>query len=208
MAVDWPGNAARDGPIGYAVLAVCQMLNVFVPARGIAIPPGVRQLELGLGGEIHRGLAAHYAGVVGTMLVAQGRCLCGFADWPAVVEVARELATRNAVDRVAILSFWPGDRGPLTERVFDIDDDAAHEGIAAGELVVLDHGTVEQRRYRRLLRALSGAVGREVTLQLKSHATLAGVLAFDPESEVGSIGDRTFVAAQVHALVEVADAGC
>ena len=181
---------------------MCDMVNAFIPTRHVALAPSVRDLDLGYGNAIQRDLALHFAGVPGTILTSTARCLCGFADWDALLTLARDLAVRNAVDFVAVLSFVDGDRRALTEIEFDIDDDAARVPIAARELVVLHNGPVEQRRHRRLLRGLAAAVGREVTLRLKNRAVLRGALAFDPASEVGAVGNRTFVAAQVHELAD------
>jgi hypothetical protein len=85
--------------------------------------------------------------------------------------------------------------------VVDPDDPEHCTPLEPGELVVLRTLPAERRRHRRLIRALVARVGWPATLQMKHGTELHGTLvAFDPESEVGTIGERTFVAAQVLSL--------
>ena len=179
---------------------MCEMLNVFVPLPRPVMGPPVRGLQLLASGEIQKDFAARYGCAGGVILsgsCAQG-CLCGFADWNAFYELAQDLFDRNRMDSMSALRFWSKDRHELTERVVDPDDPELWTPLEPGELVVLRALPAERRRHRRLLRALVAGVGSTATLEMKHGAELHGTLvAFDPESEVGTIGDRTFVAAQV-----------
>ena len=179
---------------------MCEMLNVFVPLLQPVMGPPVRGLHFLPSGEIQKDFAARYGRAGGVILsgaCAQG-CLCGFVDWNAFYEVAQDLFDRNTIESMSALRFWSKDRYELTERVVDPDDPELCTPLEPGELVVLRALPAERRRHRRLLRALVASVGSPATLQMKHGAELHGTLvAFDPESEVGTIGDRTFVAAQV-----------
>lgn len=179
---------------------MCEMLNVFIPAARPALPPPVRGLSFVPDGEIQRDLAARYADARGVVLcgVGGGPCLCGFADWDALYEIARAVLARNRLPWMAVLHFWSGDRYTLEEHWVDPDDPEACVPHGLGELVVLRPEAPERRRHRVVVRALARAVDREVTLRLKSGRTLRGLLeAFDEESQVGRVGSRTFAAAEV-----------
>jgi len=179
---------------------MCEMLNIFVPLPRPVMGPPVRGLRFLTSGEIQKDFAARYGrtgGVILTGASAQG-CLCGFEDWNAFYETARDLFDRNAIESMSALRFWSGDRYELAERVVDPDDPERCPPLEPGELVVLRTLPAERRRHRQLLRALVARVGSPATLHMKHGAELHGTLvAFDEESEVGTIGDRTFVAAQV-----------
>ena len=179
---------------------MCEMLNVFVPLLQPVMGPPVRGLHFLPSGEIQKDFAARYSRAGGVILsgaCAQG-CLCGFVDWNAFYELAQDLFDRNPIESMSALRFWSKDRYELTERVVDPDDPELCTPLEPGELVVLRALPAERRRHRRLLRALVACVGSPATLQMKHGAELHGTLvAFDPESEVGTLGDRTFVAAQV-----------
>ena len=187
---------------------MCEMLNIFVPLPRPVMGPPVRGLHFSASGEIQKDFAARYGRAGGIILAggcAQG-CLCGFADWNAFYELAQDLFDRNAIESMSALRFWSKARYELTERVVDPDDPELCTPLAQGELLVLRTLPAERRRHRRLLRALVACVGGRTTLQMKHGAELHGTLvAFDPESEVGTVGDRTFVAAQVLAIATEGD---
>lgn len=182
------------------------MVQLFVPVARAALAAPVRGLHFEPTTERpQRDLALRFADQAGTFLAGAGAqgCLCGFSDWAAVAEIARDLAQRNAAPFIAVLSYTAGSRYDLIEREVDIDDDAPCAQAAHGALIVLHNGPVEQRRHHRIVRALVGAVGTEVVLRLKGGQLLRGTLgAFDAASEVGAVGTRTFVAAQVHELAD------
>jgi hypothetical protein len=183
------------------IRAMCEMINVFVPVRHPAVGPEVRGFSLGTGGEVQRDFAERYARAHGTILVGKNAktCLCGFGDWEAFYDVARDILTRNAIATLAVVRFWSGDRYTLTERAIDPDDAELCTPVELGEVVVLCTGPPEQRRHRIVVRTLARKVGEAVTLHMKGGRELKGTLvAFDVESEVGHVGTGTFVAAQVH----------
>ena len=70
---------------------MCEMLNLFVPAKHPALGEPVRGLVFDDGGEIQRDFAARFAAEGGTILSASGGkgCLCGFDDWDAAYETSR-----------------------------------------------------------------------------------------------------------------------
>jgi hypothetical protein len=179
------------------------MMNLFVPLPIPVMGPPVRGLHFKSGGEIQKDFAAKYAKAGGTILVgacAQG-CLCGFIDWDAVYELSNDLFEHNAITTLSLLRFWSKSRYELTERVLDPDDPELRVPFEYGEVVVLQTLPADRRRHRRLLRALTARVGSQATLHMKHGETVhGGLTSFDPESEVGTIGDRTFVAAQVLSL--------
>jgi hypothetical protein len=184
---------------------MCVMLNVFVPVPDAAVGPPVRGLHLLSFGEIQRDFAARFAAAHGTLLAAHGgrTCLCGFDDWPALYEIARELLGRNAVSYVALLHFWSSERYQLVERAVDLEDAEQRTAIATGEVVIASIEPARRRRHRQVVRTLRRRIGAVVSLTLRSGRTLRGVLVeFDPESEVGRVGDQTFVAGQVHEVAE------
>jgi hypothetical protein len=181
---------------------MCELLNLFVPRKVPELGPPVRHLSFGDGGEIHEAFAALYAGR-GAVLAASSKfgCLCGFNDWDAVYETARDLVVRNAVSEIVFLRFWSGDRYKLRTRTVDPDDAESCRPLERGEVVVVHTGPPEQRRHRLVVRSLVRAVGEKATLRLKGGRTLSGtVTAFDEVSETGAIGDVAFVAGQVMAL--------
>ena len=179
---------------------MCEMLNIFVPLARPVMGPPVRGLHFLVSGEIQKDFATRYGRAGGVILsgaCAQG-CLCAFVDWNAFYELARGVFDRNPIESMCGLRFGSKERYVLTERVVDPDEPEACTPLEPGELVVLRTLPAERRRHRRLIRALVARVGSLATLQMKHGAELHGMLvAFDPESEVGTIGDRTFVAAQV-----------
>jgi hypothetical protein len=195
---------AAGGVIGSVPESVvCDMLNLFVPVARPALGAPVRGLRFAIGGEIQRDMAARFAADAGTILCGYGggMCLCGFADWPGLYELARDLRVRNAVDYVALLKFFSGRRYRLVERAVDLDDAEMCTPVDDGVLVVARCEPREPRRHRQVVRALSRSVGAHVVLRLKSGRVLPGVLlAFDPETQVGSVDDRAFVAGQVLAV--------
>jgi hypothetical protein len=178
---------------------MCEMLNMFVPARTAATEP-VRGLVFSEGGEVQKDFALRYQKTKGTMLVGSGGgyCLCGFQDWDALYDVARSTMERAKVDWLAVIHFWSGDRYELVEREVDPDAPELCTAVEVGELVVLRAQPAEQRRHRRVVKALRERVGSRVTLALKSGRALNGWLqVFDAESEVGVLDETTFVAGQV-----------
>lgn len=179
---------------------MCEMLNIFVPLARPVMGPPVRGLHFLPSGEIQKDFAARYCRAGGVILsgaCAQG-CLCGFVDWNAFYELAQGVFDRNAIESMCGLRFWSKDRYELTERVVDPDEPEHCTALEPGELIVLRTQPADRRRHRRLIRALVAHIGSPATLHMKHGAELHGTLvAFDPESEVGTIGERTFVAAQV-----------
>jgi hypothetical protein len=116
----------------------------------------------------------------------------------AFYEVVRDALERNRVQWVAAIHFWSGDSYELGERTLDPYDAEASTSLPCGEVAVLRAEHPEQRRHRRVVRALSRGVGATVILRMKSGRDLQGTLtAFDAESEVGHVGGATVVAAQV-----------
>ena len=188
---------------------MCEMLNLFVPARRVVLAPPVRGLSFDEGGEIQRDFRARFADQRGTILVGSGSgpCLCGFGDWPALYETVRALATRNAVDTIAFLKFWSGDTYRLAERVVDPDDPEQCVEVGDGEVVIARTVPVETRRHRRVVRRLGQRIGARVTLTYKHGGAHHGVVtSFDPESEVGGLDGAFFAAAQVFAVEDEGDA--
>lgn len=187
---------------------MCQMLNAFVPtasAAQVALVAPVRGLSFGALGEVQRDFAARSARGAGAVLIGRrrGDCLCGFDDWPALYEALRALLVANRAERVEALLFWSGDRYALSERAVDLDEPRDHAPFALGEVVIARIEPAERRRHRGIVRALAGAVGADVTLRLKSGRELRGTIEeFDPESEVGRIGGRAFVAGEVMGIGE------
>jgi len=182
---------------------MCEMLNLFVPARAPSLGPPVRGLHFGTGGEIQRDFAERYRGTPGVILcgACASGCLCGFTDWDALYALGRDVLERNALESVSVLHFWSKDRYALTERIVDPDDPDECTKGTQGEVIVMRVAPPERRRHRRLLRALVAGVGSVATLRMKRGDSLHGTLvAFDPASEVGTIADHTFVAAQVFAI--------
>lgn len=185
---------------------MCEMVNLYVPRAPALLGPPVRGLHFKSQGEIQHDFATRFATGPGSFLhgYGSGSCLCGFDDWPALYDVARDLIERNDVAYVAALKFWSGDRYQLAERELDPDDAEQCTPVRDGELIILRCGPAEQRRHRQVRRDLTRHVGARVTLRLKSGRALHGLLAaFDPDSEVGTLDDKPFVAAQV---LEVASA--
>jgi hypothetical protein len=179
---------------------MCEMLNLFVPVPRPTLVEPVRGLHFAPGGEIQRDFAARYAGRGGTILVGSGSkgCLCGFTDWDAIYAIGRDLLDRNEVTYLSALHFWSSDRYELSERTVDPEDLELCLPARLGEVLVMQTEPPEQRRHRRVVRALSRLSGQNVRLDLKSRRELHGPLVeFDPQSEVGRVGDEFFVAAQV-----------
>lgn len=182
---------------------MCEMLNLFVPARAPVLPAPVRGLRFAPEGEIQRDFAARFATAPGVLLAGHGGgpCLCGFDDWDALYAIARDVLAANALESLAALRFWSGTRYELGERTIDVDDPEACTPLVVGELARLHLEPAERRRHRLVVRALTRAVGERVSLRLKSGRALRGVLvAFDAQSEVGRVEGRTFVAAEVLAV--------
>ncbi len=182
---------------------MCEMLNLFVPARSPVLPAPVRGLRFAPEGEIQRDFAARFASSPGVLLAGHGGgpCLCGFDDWDALYAIAREVLAANASESLAVLHFWSGTRYALGERAIDVDYPEVCTPLVLGELARLHREPAERRRHRLVVRGLTRAVGERVTLRLKSGRSLHGVLsAFDAESEVGRVESRTFVGAEVLAL--------
>jgi hypothetical protein len=178
---------------------MCEMLNMFVPGRASASEP-VRGLTFSAGGELQKDFVLRFGSSKGTFLVGSGPgyCLCGFDDWDALYSVARSVMERASVDWLALIHFSSGNRYELVEREVDPDEPEACTALEVGEVVILRAQPAEQRRHRRVVRALQERVGCCVTLKLKSGRALHGELReFDVESEVGRVDDTTFVAGQV-----------
>ena len=178
------------------------MLNLFVPIGDPVV--GARHGRLGFTrtGEIQKDFAARVARRGGAFLIGTANgCMCGFDDWPALYQAARDLLAENGILEIEALRFWSKDRYTLTERVADLDDAEACTPLVMGEIVVMRVDRPERRRHRLVVRALSRSIGAEVTLRMKSGRELRGVVtAFDPDSETGSVGPTPFVAAQVLAV--------
>jgi hypothetical protein len=173
---------------------VCEMLNLFVPAAPLGEIAPVRGLRFGPSGEVQSQLRGWLGDRRGTTLVGSGPagCLCGFVDWDALERVVRDVLAREGVDEVVVMRFWSGAVYPHAERILELDD-GAHAPPAMGELVRMRALSPEMKRHRDLVRALSDHAGEEVTLAMRSGGAVRGTLAFDVESEVGSIGARAFV---------------
>ncbi len=175
------------------------MLNLFVPARGTSPLKVVRGLKFQPDGEIQSDFASRFARTSGAILVGSGPqgCLCGFSDWDALVEIARDALSRERVPELVALRFWSRERYSLTERIVDLDE---VQGVvpAMGELVRMRVLAPEQRRHREIVRALERSLTAVVTLRLRSGEVLEGTLeAFDAESDVGTIDGRPFVAWEI-----------
>jgi len=178
---------------------MCEMLNMFVPARVAASSP-VRGLTFGEGGELQKDFVLRYAKWKGTFLAGSsaGPCLCGFQDWDALYEVARGVMEQASVDWLALIHFSSGNRYELIEREVDPDEPEFCTALELGEVVVLRTQPAERRRHHRVLRRLQERVGSQVTLSLKGGRTLHGHLReFDAQSEVGRVDEAIFVAGQV-----------
>jgi len=184
---------------------MCEMLNLFIPFARPILPRPVRGLKFERHGEIQRDFAARYSTVGGVFLAGYGGgyCLCGFNDWDAVFQIAREITAKSVLSWVAALHFWSGDRYELGERRIDPEDPEACVPVPIGMVAFLQAEPPERRRHRLVLRSLTRAVGTTVALRLKSGRTLHGPLvSFDCESEVAEIDGRPVVAAEVLAFGE------
>ncbi|MBI5537986.1 MAG: hypothetical protein HY898_35010 [Deltaproteobacteria bacterium] len=178
------------------------MLNMFVPAKVLA-PEPVRGLAFGEAGELQKDFVVRFRSAKGTFLVGSGpgHCLCGFDDWDALYSVARTVMGQAAIGWLALIHFWSGDRYELVEREVDPGELEACTAIEVGEVVILRAQPEEQRRHRRVVRALQERVGSYVTLTFKSGRALHGELRhFDAESEVGRLDLTTFVAGQIFSV--------
>lgn len=179
---------------------MCEMLNVFIPATRPILPPPVRGLSFVSEGEIQKDFAARHERTAGVLLagVGGGPCLCGFDDWDALYAIAREVLAKNRLEWMTALHFWSGDRYALEERRVDPDDPETCTPCKMGEVALIHAEPAERRRHRLVVRELSRAVDHVVTVRLKSGQKIRALLAsFDAESEVGRLGMRTFVAAEV-----------
>jgi hypothetical protein len=177
------------------------MINLFVPVAPLEALGPVRGLTFGPSGEVQKDFAARFAGR-GTILVGFGPqgCLCGFADWEALREVARDAITRHGVDEIAAMRFWSGDRHPLRERKIDLDQGPL-EAPEIGEIVHLCMLPPEQRRHRDLVAALQSHVGGPVTLRTRGGRVIRGTLeAFDTESDCGTIDGEPFTTWELTAV--------
>jgi hypothetical protein len=182
------------------------MLNLFVPVPGLTLVPAAHGLWFEPGGEIRREFAARFAAERGTILAGyrKNRCLCGFDDWTALYDLARELMAQHSVEAVALLLFFSGTRGPLPERIVDPEDQELCTAGLLDELIIVRREPAAQRNYRKVMRSLARRIGEPVVVRLKSGRALHGALvAFDTESEVGSVDDQVFVAGQVLAVEPV-----
>jgi hypothetical protein len=180
---------------------MCEMINLFVPCKKPMIPAAVRALSFADLGEIQRDFEARYE-KQGTILrgFSSAHCLCGFADWAALIETVRELMGKNAVKQAAAIHFWSGDRYQLNGRIVDPFDDEliASEQFPLGELVIFETIAPARRIHHKTVKKLSSLVSSHVVLLLKNGQEICGHLeSFDITSEVGSLGTKTFVAAQV-----------
>jgi hypothetical protein len=180
------------------------MLNLLIPVKGAAASTPVRGLRFSSEGEVQRQFAKSFARE-GTILVGSGSkgCLCGFGDWDAFYEIVRDLMHRHRVEWASAIHFWSGVVYELTERSFDPYDTEECTELLYGEIAVMRAAHPEQRRHRRVVRALARRVGGAVVLRMKGGREIQGTLTqFDAEAEVGSLGGATFIAAQVFEVVE------
>jgi hypothetical protein len=202
------GRRRREYPLalgdGRAIsderLVMCEMLNLFVPAKSTAMGSPVSGLRFVSDGEMQRQFRERFAGASGTILSGSwGKgCLCGFDDWKSFYEVVRDTLERNRVEWVAGIHFWSGDTYEIRERTFDPYDAEACTPLSYGEIATMWAGHPEQRRHRRVVRDLARHIGGTITLRLKSGRDLHGTLTeFDAKTEVGRLGEVTVVAAQV-----------
>ncbi len=182
---------------------VCNFANVFVPKVGATPPAPVHGYRLEVDAQVHRDFVQHHAKDRGTMLsvVSGGQCLCGFDDWEALHALGREALNANGAPWVSLFFYWANDRYEPTVRVVDPYDPTSVGAVACGEIVVLRPEPPERRRHRSVVRALTAAVGSNVTLSLKDGSTASGSLAaFDEVAETGEIDGRVIVAAQVRSV--------
>jgi hypothetical protein len=182
---------------------MCDMLNLYVPVARPELGPPVRGLYFCEGLEVQRDFRDRFVGMSGIVLggAGGGYCLCGFRDWQSLREIGCDAIRRNRVPWVAFLFFASGDGGPLNERVVDPEDPESDVRIERCEILMMQPDPPERRRHRLLVRALARKAGENVELRMKSGQRLGGLLAsFDGATEVGQIGDRIFVAAEVREL--------
>lgn len=179
------------------------MLNVFVPAVAPTLPAAVRGLRLERKGEVQTDFAARRRPDDGLILSGGSShgCLCDLDDWPALHELLEALLDGNRVSYVEALLFWSRDRYELRVREIDPEEPDARVPLVQGEIVVLRRQPRARRLHRQVVRALASAVGRAVTVRWKMGRASSGVLvSFDPESELGQLDTRAFVAAEVLAV--------
>src|SRR4051812_13080200 len=127
---------------------MCEMLNLFVPLAQPVMASLVRGLAFSRSGEIQKDFAELYRGRGTILCGSAGSCMCGFDDWPALYEAARDVLSRNRITELAALRFWSKDRYELASRVVDPDDPESCTPLVMGEVVVIRAEPPEKRRHR------------------------------------------------------------